>query len=76
MNTISAMVKSEGMTLARFIWATFRRQPVGLLEAALELNPGLAATVTLPVGKVILFPAEMVAASTGAAPRQVIRLWD
>jgi len=76
MNTIEATVKSNGLTLSRFIWQTFQRQPEGLLEATLAINPGIADSITLPLGKVVLFPAEMVTDSDRAAPRQVIRLWD
>lgn len=64
----------EGLTLANVIWRKFNRQPDGFIAKVLDLNPGLADTVEIPVGTVIAFPVE--ALSDSAAKRDVIRLWD
>ena len=64
-------VMIEGLTLANIIWRKYRRQPVGFIEKVLDLNPGLSAAETVPVGTVIRFPIED-AVST-VEKREVIR---
>lgn len=67
-------VQIEGLTLANVIWRKYRRQPEGFIGKVLDLNPGLAANVEIPVGTVIMFPIEEVA--TVQATKNVTRLWD
>lgn len=64
----------EGLTLANVIWRKYRRQPAGFIGKVLDLNPGLAANVEIPVGTVIKFPIEEIAKAE--ASRNVTRLWD
>lgn len=74
MTTKTITVRSEGLTLSRVIWQFLRRQPQGYLEQVLESNPGLADTVTLPVGTVITMPLDSIPSTAEA--RTVIKLWD
>lgn len=74
MTTVTDTVRIEGLTLSNVIWRKYRRQPPGFIEKVLEMNPGLSATVEIPVGTVIIFPIEEIAAAE--QKRAVVRLWD
>ncbi len=74
MTIVTDTVRIEGLTLSNIIWRKYRRQPQGFIEKVLDLNPGLAAFVEIPVGTVIRFPVEEVAKAE--ATRNVTRLWD
>ena len=74
MTTQSITVQHSGFTLSQLIWRTYQRQPNGFIEKVYDLNPGLAADVTLPVGRVVIMPVSEM--EEAAAASQVIRLWD
>ncbi len=74
MTVVTDTVLIEGMTLSNVIWRKYRRQPQGFIEKVLDLNPGLAANIEIPVGTVIRFPVEEIAKAE--ASRNVTRLWD
>lgn len=74
MTIVTDTIQIEGLTLANVIWRKYRRQPTGFIEKVLDINPGLAAYVEIPVGTVIRFPIEEVAKAD--ANRNVVRLWD
>lgn len=74
MTTQSITVKHQGFTLSQLIWRTYQRQPNGFIEKVFDLNPGLAADVILPVGRVVVMPVSEI--ENTAAASQVIRLWD
>lgn len=72
--TLRETVNIEGISVASAIWRKFRRQPSGFIERVLELNPGLSAEKTIPVGTEIVFPVEEISAKQDSAA--VIRLMD
>lgn len=74
MTVITETVMIEGLTLSNVIWRKFSRQPQGFIEKVLDLNVGISATVEIPVGTVVVFPAEEIA--TAQPKRGVVRLWD
>ena len=74
MTVVTDTVLIEGLTLSSVIWRKYRRQPQGFIEKVLDLNPGLAADIEIPVGTVIRFPVEEIAKAE--ASRNVTRLWD
>lgn len=49
-------VSSHGFTLSRFLWRHYERRIRGAVEACLKLNPGLSATLTIPVGTRVKVP--------------------
>ncbi|MBB6308899.1 tail protein X [Xanthobacter tagetidis] len=66
-------VKADGTALDLLIWRRHKRPMPGLMEAALDANPGLAAHgPLLPVGTMVRLPRPQPSA---AAPT-VVRLWD
>lgn len=74
MKIVVETVMIEGLTLASVIWRKYRRQPDGFIGKVLDLNPGLAANIEIPVGTKISFPIEEVAASRPT--QNITRLWD
>ncbi len=69
-------VKAEGLTVALLVWALLRRQPPGLVERILDINPGLADLgPILPVGTKIVIPMDEIDLTRTVAPA-VVRLWD
>jgi phage tail protein X len=65
----------EGMMLDAILWQRFRKPTPGLLEKALDINPGLAALgPMLPHGTIINIPVQrQVAQAPTLAP---VSLWD
>jgi phage tail protein X len=63
----------QGDTIDLVCWRHLGMTGGGLVEAALELNPGLAAGVQLQAGQLVILPA-MPAANT--TTKGVIQLWD
>jgi phage tail protein X len=66
-------VEGDGITVSLLVWRRFRRPMLGLVEAILERNPGLAGLgPILPVGTVLEIPVP-----TPRAPQLLdpIRLW-
>lgn len=71
---IETYVVDGDVMLDNLIWRRYRRQTPGLVERALDLNPGLAALGPyIPHGTVIRLPVEP-APSTRFVP--VVKLWD
>jgi len=68
-------VEHAGFTLSQLIWRTYQRQPAGFLEQVLDLNPGIAANIALPVGTQVKMPVDAVVEDS-ASPADVVRLWD
>lgn len=75
MTTETITVTREGQNLSGVLWARYKRLPDGLVEACLDTNPGLSASVIIPVGTEIRVPVEKVSAPT-SLERDVIRLWS
>ncbi|MDR1853483.1 MAG: tail protein X [Azoarcus sp.] len=60
----------QGEALDHLCWRTMRRT-AGVVEEALELNPGIALTDRLAEGRAVLLPG------TSPQPtRQLVNLWD
>lgn len=74
MSTVTETVLIEGLTLANVIWRKYRRQPDGFIGKVLDLNPGLSASIEIPVGAVIIFPIEEIAMPRST--ENATRLWD
>lgn len=69
----SYVVDGDGLPIDLIVWRRYRRKTVGMVEAVLDLNPGLADLgPLLPRGTVINIPIDQ-----PATPRQtqLIRLW-
>ena len=67
-------VSGDGLSLDLILWRKYRRRMPGLLEMALDLNPGLAGKgPTLPIGTVIDIP---IVDPDPARDLQVVQLWD
>ncbi|MFS8180910.1 tail protein X [Pseudovibrio denitrificans] len=49
-------VTSHGFTLSRLLWRHYKQRIRGSVEACLKLNPGLSATLTIPVGTRVKVP--------------------
>lgn len=45
-----------GLTLSSLVWRKYRRRTPGLVEQALEANPGLADHLFLPLGMTVRLP--------------------
>jgi phage tail protein X len=68
-------VGGDGITLPLLLWRRFRRPVPGLIEQALDANPGLAALgPVLPVGTVVSIPIPEAPEETEAT-LQPITLW-
>jgi phage tail protein X len=66
-------VEGDGLALDNIIWRRYRRQTPGLVELALDLNPGLAELGALiPHGTVVKVPIMRQTTPIVAA----VRLWD
>ena len=74
-DTEKIIVRGDGITLPVLIWRRFRKPMPGLVEKALDINPGLAAQGPfLAPGTTILLPiADEVETSSEPAAR--IKLW-
>jgi phage tail protein X len=70
---IEETIRVEGMTVSQLVWAFLKRKPDGYVEKVFDLNPGIAAQTTIPVGTVVKLPVEELPAD---APETVVRLWD
>ena len=67
-------VTRDNMTLDLVVWQAFGRQDAGVVEAALELNPGIADLgAFLPVGTTVELPEPQ-----AAKPplRETVMLWS
>jgi phage tail protein X len=63
--TETITIKGEGITLDLLLWRRFGRAGQALVEAALQLNAGLAALgAELPLGTRVTLPEEPTAAAT------------
>lgn len=68
-------VEGDAITLSLLVWRRFKTRTPGLVERALDLNPGLADKgVVIPVGTVVRIPVD--APDKPPEQRQVVRLWD
>jgi phage tail protein X len=69
------IVQGEGVTLERMLWKRDRAYTPGLVELALDTNPGVADLgLVLPVGSAVALPLASQVSGQGAV--EVIRLWD
>ncbi|WP_127076133.1 tail protein X [Rhodomicrobium lacus] len=72
--TETVTIRGEGITLDLLLWRKYGRTRPNLVEAALLLNPGLAALgAELPLGTVVTLPDEPEATTT---TETAISLWD
>ena len=68
-------VAARGQTLERILSKRHRRQIPGLVERALDINPGLAALgPIIPLGTVVRLPIPTTADLRNAT--DVVQLWD
>lgn len=76
MSAVDVMtVTAEHTTLDLLLWRVLRREVPGLVEATLDLNPGLAALgPILPVGTRVLFKRPD--AAEIAAAQEVVSLYE
>lgn len=54
--TKTVTVKVAGLTLSKLLWQESGERVDGLVERCLPLNPGLSASVILPVGSEVTIP--------------------
>lgn len=71
---VIATVRREGLTVDRVVSGVLGRYVPGVVEATLERNRGLAATIFLPIGTRVEVPMPDAAAIEEAEP--VIFLTD
>lgn len=76
MTTIEEIrVEGDDITLSLLVWRRFQTRTPGVVERALNLNPGLADLgPVLPVGTVVRIPVD--APDKPPEQRPVVRLWD
>lgn len=72
-STIVLVVEQDATTLDLLLWRRFRRAYAGMVERTLDINPGLAASAILPVGRKVT--VELPAAETAAKAIPVVTLW-
>lgn len=69
------VVNGDGITLPLLIWRRFRKPMPGLVEKALDINPGLAAQGPfIAPGTAVLLPIPDTP-ETSSEPQGRIRLW-
>ena len=74
-DTERIVVNADGITLPLLIWRRFRRPMPGLVEKALDINPGLAAQGPFIVpGTAVLLPIPDIPEAS-SEPQGRIRLW-
>ena len=73
MATETLVVKHENTTLDLLLWRRFKRHFAGMAERTLDINPGLAAGVFLPIGREVIVELP-VDPSKGVGT--VVTLWD
>lgn len=73
-NKETLIVQAEGVTLELLLWRYFRRATPGLVEQALDTNPGLPRLpVELPIGTRVV----VVIPDAAVTPiENVVSLWD
>ncbi|OIP87326.1 MAG: hypothetical protein AUK37_01620 [Rhodobacterales bacterium CG2_30_65_12] len=64
-------VRRDGLTVAALLWQIEAAPTAGRVERVLDLNPGLAGNLTIPVGTVVLVPRR----AGPEEPVDVISLW-
>lgn len=74
-DTEKIVVSGEGITLPLLIWRRFRKPMPGLVERALDINPGLAAQGPfIAPGTAVLIPVAD-ETTTPSEPQGRISLW-
>ena len=72
--TETVTIRGEGITLDLLLWRRYGVRGQGLVEEALELNPGLAGLgAVLPLGTAVTLPD--LPPAPVRAPRQVVSLF-
>jgi phage tail protein X len=67
------VVETDTVMLDQILWRRYRRKTPGLFEAALDMNPGLAAIgPNIPRGTVIAIPLDR---PDSVTTLPVVRLW-
>ena len=67
------VTEGDGIPIDLIIWRRYRTQTLGLVEATLTLNPGLAdLTPLIPRGTTINIPIDQPATPAQVA---IVRLW-
>lgn len=72
-NFESYVTDGDGLSVDLIVWRRYRRKTPGLVEAVLDMNPGLADLgPLLPRGTKIIIPIDQPAAQKQAT---LVRLW-